>query len=206
MTRQHTFLLKFRKFTEVFAGNVMTRQHKLAKHLQRLKIEKKHLSLNLFNNLSSADEIVITWEWECLHLKIPIRCLFKSLGVNCTCHQLHVSWCLGLNWQPIRSIEPPRSLGTSSHPWQYCVLVFWSGTAWSAVDCSQRAAAALSSLDQHYAAWCLVGSLGDRPPGTAPFKADCWTVSEEWKTTLQYSNLDLMYCIWSGITRMDIPI
>ena len=43
-------------------------------------------------------------------------------------------------------VNPPRSLGNWSHP-----LPFVS--AWSAVDYSQRAAAALSSLDQLSAAW-----------------------------------------------------
>ena len=84
-----------------------------------LKIENKHLTLNLFNNGSLADDIVITWAWECLHLKFPIKYLFKSLGINCTCHQLHVSWCLGVNWRPLRSEDFPVSL---LGPWGLCLV------------------------------------------------------------------------------------
>ena len=65
-------------------------------------------------------------------------------------HLLLVSWCLGVNWPPSGRktwVNPPGSLGNWSHP---LPLV----SAWSAVDYSQRAAAALSSLDQLSAAWC----------------------------------------------------
>ena len=155
MTRQHTFLLKCRKFYRSFCRQRYDETTQACKTFTKFKIEKKHLTVNLFNNLSSADDIVITWEWECLHLKFPIRCLFKSLGVNCTCHQLHVSWCLATPQVWKLPIEPPRSLGTSSHPWLIVSWCFWCGSVWSAVECSQRAAAALSSLDQQYAAWCL---------------------------------------------------
>ena len=41
MTRYHIFLLKCIKFSGVFASNVMTRQHKLAKRLLCFKIEEK---------------------------------------------------------------------------------------------------------------------------------------------------------------------
>ena len=93
----------------------MKRQHKLAKNLLFKKTEKKHLTLNLFNNLSSADYIVITWEWECLHMMFHIKCLFKPLGVNCTFHQLIVYWCLGVNWRSLMSEDFPLSpLG----PWE----------------------------------------------------------------------------------------
>ena len=46
-------------------------------------------------------------------------------------------------------VNPPSSLGNWSHPWP---LV----SVWSAVDCSHRAAASLSSLDQLSAAWCAL--------------------------------------------------
>ena len=67
-------------------------------------------------------------------------------------HLLIVSWCLGVNCPPQTwrlLIYPPSSLGNWSHPWP---LV----SEWSAVDCSHRAAAALSSLDQLSAAWCAL--------------------------------------------------
>ena len=77
-----------------------------------------HSCYSCQSNVGGRD-IVITWEWECLHPKFPIMCLFKSLGVNCTFHQLIVSWCLGVNWRSLRSEDFPLSL---LGPWGLCIV------------------------------------------------------------------------------------
>ena len=73
-------------------------------------------------------------------------------------HLLLVYWCLGVNCPPQAErlwFNPPGSLGNWSHP---LPLV----SAWSAVDYSQRAAAALSSLDQLSAELCCYCKYQDK--------------------------------------------
>ena len=42
MARQHTYVLKFIKFTGEFTSKGIARQHMFAKHLHKFKIEKKN--------------------------------------------------------------------------------------------------------------------------------------------------------------------
>ena len=61
MTRKHTFLLKCRKFYTSFCRQRYDKTTQACQTFTTLKIEeKKHLTVNLFNNLSSVDDIVIS--------------------------------------------------------------------------------------------------------------------------------------------------
>ena len=68
-------------------------------------------------------------------------------GVTCSFSIGVLEWTAPQAWR--LSVNPTSSLGNWSQPWP---LV----SAWSAVDCSDTAAAALSSLDQLSAEWCAL--------------------------------------------------
>jgi hypothetical protein len=76
--------------------------------------------------------------------------------------------CLLVSWSELAPLRPEDWEIILLGPWGIdlipCLLSLGLGlwTAWSAVDCSQRAAAPLSSLDQLSAAWCWGRSVTNR--------------------------------------------
>jgi hypothetical protein len=72
--------------------------------------------------------------------------------------------CLLVSWSELAPLRPEDWEIILLGPWGIdlipCLLslVLGQWSAWSAVDCSQRAAATLSSLDQLSAAWCFLSS------------------------------------------------
>ena len=149
----------------------------------------EHMLLHSPNYLS----LLPPWPWHTVESSSGVcqpqpqpRPVFSAASTSClqegqaATPSFHFLWCslsLGvLEWtgppQAWRlGNNPPRSLGNWSHP---LPLV----SAWSAVDYSQRAAAALSSLDQLSAAWCQgttvdtkLGLKSRMTPGR--FEANC---------------------------------
>ena len=64
--------------------------------------------------------LIIFSRWHCNNQRVGVPPPEVSYKVplqvprgNCSCHQLHVSWCPWVNWQPI---EPPKPLGNWSRP------------------------------------------------------------------------------------------
>ena len=148
---RHHFLLKCIQFYQSFCKQHHEETTKACKICTKFKNRSKKIKYWFKKKkLSTLVDIVITLKWERLHRKCLRRCIFKSLG------KLHLSPapCFLVSWSELATpqvwrlpIEPPRSLGNLCPlSLAYCLLLFWSGTACSGLDCSHIASAALSLL------------------------------------------------------------
>ena len=139
------------------ASNVRTSKHKHAKKIKRSSIQKKGIYYRVNSNMYGHVMYMDSW----MTRTVPgcPRCQgwgrVVALPAQGPAHPVLLGVTCSLSLGVLEWTGPPQAgrlelilLG----PWGIDPLPLVS--AWSAVDYSQRAAAALSSLDQLSAAWC----------------------------------------------------